>query len=202
MTQYTSIFGRVILMPHSLSELTQSMPLPGDARDAFRFDEPWQAQAFAITVELHRRGHFSWAEWVEIFSKEIQTHPATPEEGHTTGYYRQWLAALETILAKSRLSRSPEIDSTEERWRSAYLHTPHGRPIEIHNAGCHIHEDEPMRPVLAPVMVSPAQNKEAGLNPQTFPVYPKTVKKWPILCHLEAATPVPKPTVDPSQISQ
>jgi hypothetical protein len=43
---------------------------------------------------------------------------------------------------------------------------------------------------------------KAGLNPQTFPVYPKTVKKWPILCHLEAATPVPKPTVDPSQISQ
>jgi nitrile hydratase accessory protein len=157
-------------MPHSLSELTQSMPLPGDARDAFRFDEPWQAQAFAITVELHRRGHFSWAEWVEIFSKEIQTHPATPEEGHTTGYYRQWLAALETILAKSRLSRSPEIDSTEERWRSAYLHTPHGRPIEIHNAGCHIHEDEPMRPVLAPVMVSPARIPTNRENNREFSV--------------------------------
>ena len=27
------------------------------------FEEPWQAQAFALTVDLHARGAFSWNEW-------------------------------------------------------------------------------------------------------------------------------------------
>ena len=29
------------------------------------FAEPWQAQAFAMTVALHDRGLFSWNEWAE-----------------------------------------------------------------------------------------------------------------------------------------
>ncbi|RUW45405.1 nitrile hydratase accessory protein, partial [Mesorhizobium sp. M1A.F.Ca.ET.072.01.1.1] len=27
------------------------------------FAEPWQAEAFAITVALHDSGLFSWSEW-------------------------------------------------------------------------------------------------------------------------------------------
>jgi nitrile hydratase accessory protein len=145
-------------MLDSLSHLHQSMPLPQDSGDSFHFDEPWQAQAFAITVELNRHGFFSWTEWVEVFSKEIQAHPATPEEGHTTGYYRQWLTALETIMAERGISQAPEIEAVQERWRTAYLHTPHGRPIELSNAECDYdaRKREPLQPMLEPVAISPA----------------------------------------------
>jgi hypothetical protein len=27
------------------------------------FAEPWQAQAFALAVELSAKGHFTWKEW-------------------------------------------------------------------------------------------------------------------------------------------
>jgi nitrile hydratase accessory protein len=148
-------------MLNSLSDLHQSMPLPQDSEDSFHFDEPWQAQAFAITVELNRHDFFSWTEWVEIFSKEIQAHPATPEEGHTTGYYRQWLTALETVMTERGISQAPEIETVHERWRTAYLHTPHGRPIELGNAECHYDagEREPLQPILKPVAISPARTK-------------------------------------------
>jgi len=35
------------------------------------FAQPWQAQAFAMTLELHRAGHFSWSEWAEHLCAEI-----------------------------------------------------------------------------------------------------------------------------------
>jgi nitrile hydratase accessory protein len=148
-------------MLDNLSHLHQSMPLPQDSGNSFYFDEPWQAQAFAITVELNRHGFFSWTEWVEVFRKEIQAHPATPEEGHTTGYYRQWLTALETIMAERGISQAPEIEAVQERWRTAYLRTPHGRPIELSNAECDYdaRKREPLQPMLEPVAISPAPIK-------------------------------------------
>ncbi|MEE1557214.1 MAG: nitrile hydratase accessory protein, partial [Alphaproteobacteria bacterium] len=36
--------------------------LPRD-EDGPVFDEPWQAQAFAMTVWLHEQSHFTWPEW-------------------------------------------------------------------------------------------------------------------------------------------
>ena len=32
-------------------------------RDGPVFREPWEAQAFAMTVKLHESGLFSWPEW-------------------------------------------------------------------------------------------------------------------------------------------
>jgi nitrile hydratase accessory protein len=149
-------------MLDNLSGLQQSAPLPQDSGDSFYFDEPWQAQAFAITLELNRQGHFSWTEWVAVFSKEIQTHPATPEEGHIIGYYRQWLTALETIMAQRGISQSPEIEIAQERWRSAYLHTQHGRPIELGNDERQhdAHEHMPLKPILEPIAISPARTRQ------------------------------------------
>jgi nitrile hydratase accessory protein len=146
-------------MLNKLCDLHQSMPLPQESEDSFHFDEPWQAQAFAITVELNRQGYFSWRDWVEVFSKEIQAHPATLEEGPTTGYYRQWLAALETIMAEHGISQPSEIETVQERWRSAYLHTPHGRPIELRNAEHHqdAHMQNHLQPMLEPIAISLAR---------------------------------------------
>jgi nitrile hydratase accessory protein len=126
------------------------------------FAEPWQAQAFACAIQLSRRGVFSWAEWVETFSAEIKANPAQPDETSNAAYYRQWLAALEAILARKGALSGGEIDMRQEEWRRAYLNTPHGEPVELAHArtppavgGHHHHHEEDETP--KPVAVSPAR---------------------------------------------
>ncbi len=74
-------------------------------------------------------GLFSWAEWVEVFSREIRTNPQRADEDSEAAYYRQWLAALEAILVKHAALTSDEVGEAMEHWRRSYLNTPHGNPI-------------------------------------------------------------------------
>ena len=48
--------------------------IPGIPRDADGpvFCEPWEAQAFAITVALEGRSVFTWGEWAETLGAEIK----------------------------------------------------------------------------------------------------------------------------------
>ncbi len=64
------------------------------------FREPWEAQAFALTLSLYDRGLFKWPEWAAILGDEIKKAQAAgdPDTGET--YYRHWLAALERIVAE------------------------------------------------------------------------------------------------------
>ena len=57
--------------------------------DELVFAEPWQASAFAMTVALHERGVFEWAEWAEILGAELKSGD---------DYYDCWLHALEKLL--------------------------------------------------------------------------------------------------------
>ena len=36
------------------------------------FQEPWQAEAFAMTIVLFEKGVFTWVEWAEALSSEIK----------------------------------------------------------------------------------------------------------------------------------
>ena len=54
----------------SRREAARQCPRPPS--DAPVFDEPWQAEAFAMTVALHERGLFSWAEWAAALSAEVK----------------------------------------------------------------------------------------------------------------------------------
>jgi hypothetical protein len=52
------------------------VPLPSSCiafteDDDVSFAEPWEAKAFAIILKLSATGHFTWAEWVDCFSKEV-----------------------------------------------------------------------------------------------------------------------------------
>ncbi len=121
--------------------MTKASPANRAATDALRremddpsFAEPWMAQAFACAVHLSRQGLFTWNEWVEVFSAEIKAHPAQPDETSNAAYYRQWLAALETIVGLKGAASTAEISERQEAWRKAYLNTPHGQPVELHHA--------------------------------------------------------------------
>jgi nitrile hydratase accessory protein len=123
--------------------MAETPPVPSNVSPAeapFRdtggpdFAEPWQAQAFACALQLSRQGLFTWREWVEVFSGEIKAHPQTSVETANAAYYRQWLAALETIVGLKGAASASEISERQEAWREAYLKTPHGQPVELGNA--------------------------------------------------------------------
>jgi len=118
-------------MSQTTINLCKGLPnLPKDD-DGPVFAEPWQAQAFAMAVQLCDEGYFQWPEWVQIFSHEVKLAQAAgdPDLGNT--YYNHWLNALEKIVAAKNIVSSPDMLTRKEEWRKAYLRTPHGQPIEL-----------------------------------------------------------------------
>lgn len=103
-------------------------PIPRDVGGPV-FAEPWQAQAFALTLQLHEAGLFTWTEWAEALSREIREHLA--EGGCTDGsdYYERWCEALEHIVVAKGASSHKLIDDTSASWIRAAEATPHGMPI-------------------------------------------------------------------------
>jgi nitrile hydratase accessory protein len=108
--------------------------LPRD-REGPVFDEPWQAQAFALAVRLSEAGYFTWSEWTEVFSQEITAaqERGDPDLGDT--YYHHWLNALERLCAAKGLVGLKDLARRREAWRRAYLNTPHGQPVDLSAAG-------------------------------------------------------------------
>jgi len=94
------------------------------------FAEPWQAEAFAMTVALHEKGLFSWTEWAEALSSEVN-RPDAAADGHD--YYEHWLAALEKLLASKGVAQTTEVDTVAAAWERAAHATPHGKPILLEN---------------------------------------------------------------------
>jgi nitrile hydratase accessory protein len=120
-------------VPIASSDLVETEALLREANSP-AFAEPWMAHAFACTVQLSRQGIFTWSEWVEAFSAEIEVHPAQSDETSNAAYYRQWLAALETIVGLKGATSTAEINERQATWRQAYLNTPHGQPVELSHA--------------------------------------------------------------------
>ena len=101
----------------NLSEL-QALPLDVDGPV---FEEPWQAQAFAMVVTLHQRGVFTWGEWAACLSAEIKSEEKP--------YYEHWLAALENITRQKQVIAEDERLERIKDWDEAAHNTPHGQPI-------------------------------------------------------------------------
>lgn len=109
-------------------QLLPGMPAAGDEPV---FAEPWMAQAFALTVLLHRRGLFGWTEWAEALTAQIAAAlcAGDPDLGDT--YYRHWLAALESLVVAKGAGRADELQRLQQAWDHAARRTPHGEPIEL-----------------------------------------------------------------------
>jgi nitrile hydratase accessory protein len=95
------------------------------------FRAPWEAQAFAMTVTLHERGLFTWAEWAAALSAEIKRAQAEgdPDTGET--YYQHWLATLENLIAEKGVTTRDALHRYRDAWDHAADRTPHGQPIEL-----------------------------------------------------------------------
>ncbi len=106
---------------------------PGMPRDETGpvFREPWEAQAFAMTLALHERGLFTWPEWSATLGDEIKRAQAggDPDTGDT--YYQHWLAALERLVAQKGVANRDTLARYRDAWDHAADRTPHGQPIEL-----------------------------------------------------------------------
>lgn len=112
-----------------------SLPLPAVREDGTVFAEPWQAHAFAMAVQLHERGLFTWPEWAAALTAEIRTGQATGQidAGDDDGslYYTHWLNALEKLVIARQVGTPEQIHALEHAWEAAAGRTPHGQPIVL-----------------------------------------------------------------------
>ncbi len=91
------------------------------------FGAPWEARAFAMVVSLHRAGHFTWPEWVQVFSAELSAseHAAHAMAGDTDDYYTCWLAALEKMLALKGIADPAGVEAAVVETVRTWPHPAH-----------------------------------------------------------------------------
>jgi nitrile hydratase accessory protein len=118
-------------MDAAAASATEAVPsIPRDTEGPV-FREPWEAQAFAMALALHKRGLFTWTEWAAALANEIKRAQAKgdPDTGET--YYRHWLATLEGLIAAKGVASSETQNRYRDAWDHAADRTPHGLPIEL-----------------------------------------------------------------------
>jgi nitrile hydratase accessory protein len=123
------------------SRLDALPPLPHDDAGPV-FEEPWQAQAFALAVKLSEQGHFTWKEWATALAAEIRAAGERGEDDDGSRYYHHWLAALERLVAEKGLTDAAAMAARKEKWADAYRHTPHGKPVELRRHDDHHPADD------------------------------------------------------------
>jgi nitrile hydratase accessory protein len=101
--------------------------LPRDATGPV-FAEPWQAQAFALALQLHAQGAFTWPEWAAALSERLKA--AGPDDDGSR-YYEHWLDALEDLVTGRQLAGAAALSERKAAWAEAYRRTPHGKPVEL-----------------------------------------------------------------------
>ena len=103
---------------------------PADAESPV-FDAPWQAQAFAMTQALHRRGLFTWPEWTAALADEIRRAQAAGDADTGDTHYHHWLAALERLVAEKGAADRAALARYRAAWHRAARRTAHGTPISL-----------------------------------------------------------------------
>ena len=113
--------------------LLDALPnIPRD-KDGPVFREPWEAQAFAMTVALHAKGLFTWAEWADALAYHIKTTETKSACDSGVDYYSQWLSALEQLVIAKHAATPEGLHTLQAAWDRAARATPHGQPIELAN---------------------------------------------------------------------
>jgi nitrile hydratase accessory protein len=119
--------------PESLVDAERIAALPQLPRDEGGpvFSEPWEAQAFALAVNLSEQGYFTWKEWAAALAEELKATANRGEPDDGSRYYHHWLAVLERLTVAKGLCDRAAMASRKEAWADAYRHTPHGKPVVL-----------------------------------------------------------------------
>ena len=95
------------------------------------FAEAWQAELLALGNALTEAGVFSPTEWSEALGAELQRASARGEPDDQNTYYGAALSALDRLIERDGRIKLEVLAGRTEQWRRAYLHTPHGKPVEL-----------------------------------------------------------------------
>jgi nitrile hydratase accessory protein len=82
-----------------MASILDSPGLPKRANSPI-FNEPWEARAFAMVVQLQERGLFTWADWTAALAAEIALAQQRGDQDLGDTYYQHWLRALEKLLTE------------------------------------------------------------------------------------------------------
>ena len=109
-----------------------------------KFQSPWHAELFALTLSLHKAGQFSWPEWTQYLGKALKEEnvpefefvnedasDVAGDDAGDDGYYHAWLTALCALLCDKQITSNHEIAKMKHRWAEAYSRTPHGQPVSL-----------------------------------------------------------------------
>jgi len=119
-------------MPHGLK--LQDLPAIPLADEGPVFTEPWQAQAFAMVVELVGAGQFSWQEWATALGRQLSDAEAAGSPDDGSRYYHHWVAALEGLLERKQITKAEQLAERKDDWTDAYRNTPHGKPVVLNGS--------------------------------------------------------------------
>jgi nitrile hydratase accessory protein len=89
------------------------------------FEEPWQAQAFAVVVNLNEAGLVTWKEWAQCLGRVFQEAESRGEYDTGKRYYEHWLTALERLAREKNLAQSDELEREEEEILARFIEHTH-----------------------------------------------------------------------------
>jgi len=81
------------------------------------FSEPWQAQAFAVVVELTEAGTITREEWADRLGAVFKEAEARGEYDTGLRYYDHWLTALERVVVEKDLAGWEDLSKEGEAIR-------------------------------------------------------------------------------------
>ena len=108
-------------------------PIPRGDDGAPVFREPWEAQAFAMTLALYERGLFTWTEWAAALSTSIKRAQASGDCDDGSTCYQHWLATIEQLVRDKGIASEQALAERRDAWDRAAHATPHGQPILLEN---------------------------------------------------------------------
>lgn len=98
------------------------------------FEEPWQAEALALSMALVQTDRISAAEWAASLGSAIKRAQAAGDRDDGSTYYHHVLNALEALAFEKALTTPDALAARKEAWRAAYAGTPHGQPVLLHQS--------------------------------------------------------------------
>ena len=105
-----------------------ALPLLPRDEDGPVFSEPWQAQAFAVVVELTEAGTITREEWAERLGAVLKEAEERGEYDTGERYYDHWLTALERVVVEKNLAGREDLTKEGETIRE---HVHHNREHQL-----------------------------------------------------------------------
>lgn len=93
------------------------------------FSEGWHAQALALADTMVRGGHFTATEWAIALGAKLTNADASGAPDTEDTYYLAVLDAIEALTVRHTSIAEADLKSRKDAWASAYLDTPHGKPV-------------------------------------------------------------------------